>query len=139
MPALLTPQVHFQWDAVKHVSGSFWTSVRAKGALAVVAFCTICMLLALWVLTDDIAASLPRTVETAFGAVLSGSGGGVVRRIGKLGWSLVDGAMNNVVRALNPFSGAEEALRLKPVKVSSLFMSNSVLFVFPNLTSVYLT
>lgn len=71
----------------------------------------------LWVLGDDIAAYFPRATERVLDLIYSVPGGA----FGDTTLRLFSGVASSVVRALNPFDGARDALRLHPVKVSLVY------------------
>lgn len=72
-----------------------------------------CVVAFLWVAGDSIAAAFPGAEERVLGVVYSVPGGAV----GLTALRLLSGAASSVVRALNPFHGAGDALRLTPFAV----------------------
>lgn len=117
---LLAPETHFQWNTIKHLLLSLWTSVRAQGTPVVVALVTACSVLGIWAIGDDIEEYFPGAAERVLEVVCSVPGGAVIRRAGAMILivvRLVGGATGSVVLVVNPFQGAGDALRLQPVKV----------------------
>lgn len=117
VPLLLLPENHLHLGAAKRAWRSLWVSVRARGAAATAAFVTACAAACLLVQGDAVAAAFPGAEERVLGLVYSIPGGAV----GLTALRLLSGAAGSVVRALNPFHGARDALRLTPITVSMCF------------------
>lgn len=111
---LLTPESHLQLGAVKHASRSIWTWICAKGTASKAAFVVTCSVVVLWLLGDEITPYFPGATDRVLDLIYSVPGGA----FGYTALRLLSGAASNVVRALNPFDGARDALRLHPIKVS---------------------
>ena len=116
VPLLLTPENHLQLGALQRASRSLWASIRARGAATTAAFALSCGLACVWANGDASAAKvlgLPGAEERILELLYSLPGGAAgVTALGLLG-----GAATSVVRALNPFDGAQDALRLDPLSV----------------------
>lgn len=124
VPLLLLPETHLHLAAAERASRSLWVSVRARGAAATAAFVAACAVACLWLRGDAVAAAFPGAEERVLGLVYSVPGGAV----GLAALRLLSGAAGGVVRALNPFHGARDALRLPPFAVS-MYAGTSLNFV----------
>lgn len=113
VPLLITSEGHLQLAAVKHASRSIWTRIRAKGTASTAVFLMSCGIVVLWFLSDDVAAYFPGATERVLDLIYSIPGGAFCDKALRL----LSRAASNVFRALNPFDGARDALRLHPVKV----------------------
>lgn len=119
VPLLLLPATHLQWTAVKTTSHSVWSGARSRGTLAVVALAASSGALALWAFGDEVAA-LGDMVATRFPSVValrSVRGLSTVSTVGSVVIRWAGGTAGGVVRIVNPFEGARDALRLHPAKV----------------------
>lgn len=114
VPLLVTPERHLHVGAVTQASRSIWTWIRAKGMASTAAFVVTCSVVVLWALVDEITPYFPGATDRVLGLIYSVPGGA----FGYTALQLLSGGASNVVRALNPFDGARDALRLHPVKVS---------------------
>eukprot|EP00903_Cladosiphon_okamuranus_P012207 g11449.t1 len=114
VPLLLTPGSHLQLDAMQRASRSLWASIRARGSTATAAFVLLCGLLCVWANGDTFAVKFLglSSAEERILELLCSLPGGVV---GVTVLRLLSGAAISVVRTLNPFDGARDALRLDPV------------------------
>jgi len=113
VPLLLLPETHLHLGAAERASRSLWASIRAKGAAATGAFVAACTVTCLWAQADAVAAAFPGVEERVLGLVYSVPGGFVVLTALRV----LSGAAGGVVRVLNPFHGAQDALRLAPFAV----------------------
>lgn len=119
VPLLLLPATHLQWNAVKTTSRSVWSCARSRGTLAVVALAVSCGALALWAFGDEVAA-LGDMVAARFPSVValrSVRGLSAVSTAGSVVLRWASGTAGCLVRLVNPFEGARDALRLHPAKV----------------------
>lgn len=116
VPLLVTPENHLQLDAMQRASRSLWASVRARGAAVTAAFVMSCGLVCVWANGDTFAVNflgLPSAEERILELLHSLPGGAVAVTVLRL----LSEAAISVVRALNPFDGARDALRLDPLSV----------------------
>lgn len=116
VPLLLTPRNHLQLDAAQRASRSLWASIRARGTTATAAFVLSCGLLCVWANGDVFAArflGLPGAEERILELLHPLPGGAT----GVAVLRLLSEAAISVIRALNPFDAARDALRLDPLTV----------------------
>lgn len=113
VPLLLTPEGHLQSGAAKRALRSLRTLILTKGTIATAAFVTSCVVVVLWSVSDEIASNFPGPTEKALEFVYSVPGGGVGVNVLRL----LSATASNLVRFVNPFDGAGNALRMHPFKV----------------------
>eukprot|EP00752_Nemacystus_decipiens_P014209 g12638.t1 len=114
VPVLLAPQNHLQLDAIRCAWRSLWASIRARGTTVTTMFVMSCGIVCVWANGDIFAVKflgLPSAEERMLELLSSLPGG----KVGVTVLRLLSGVAIRVVRALNPFDGARDALRLDPL------------------------